>query len=457
MMKIKKRINKSIILILLILQASVANLSAQYNPMSITPQMPTAPTPDAFNRYDNTVNTQSRINHNNTGYPAQTRQNSYHENHVRSQMENDRRRDDELRKILGDLIVIEYELPSLATLAGTGYYKQAAETLTKMLQGKMPLSLKEAVFIVENAYFEGKLDKTKYNKSIENLVYLAHQKTAEDKLNWNNTLTKNLMLYRIMADTLKIRLPLQEKTITSYPMLYDFDNFYGKEDMSNEFVVKLLATHKGQCHSLPLLYLILCEAAGAEAYLAYSPQHSYIKIRDKYGEWFNIELTVRQFTTDASVVGSGYVTSEAIKNGIYLEPQTKLQNIANCLNDLLLAYTQKYGYDDFVSRYADTVLKYDPKNIRALMIKSNYLTARTNYVVSQTHYYNLDANTVYKRYPRIIKMIEETQNMYKTIDELGYRDMPEEAYRAWIESMNREKRLRDEHEQKYGRMLQMID
>ena len=265
------------------------------------------------------------------------------------------------------------------------------------------------------------------------------------------------MLFRIMADTLKIKLPLQEKTITSYPMQYDFENFNAKEDMFNQFVTKLLITQKGQCHSLPLLYLILSEAAGGEAYLAYSPHHSYIKIKDKAGEWHNIELTTNQFTTDAFVIGSGYVSSEAIKNRIYLEPQTKLQNIANCLNDLLLGYCIKYGYDEFINCYADTVLKYDPKNFQVLMIKSNYQTVRTDYVVGQTHYYRLPETLVRQRYPRIIEMIEETKSLYRIIDELGYSEMPEEAYKSWLESMNREKRLREEHEQKYGRILQMID
>jgi hypothetical protein len=457
MMKRKKDIIKSIILILLTLSVSSMNLSAQYNPIQITPQMPTVPTPYSFERYDNTVSTQPRTNRNGTGYSTQRQQNTYPDDYERMQRENERRRDEELSKILNENFLLDYELPSLSTLAGTEYYRQAAEALVKMLQGKTPLSLKDAVFTVENAYYEDKLDKTKFNKNIENLVYLARQKTAEEKFNWNNTFTKNIMLYRIMTDTLKIRLPLQEKTLTTYPMQYDFDNFNARENMPNEFVSKLLETHKGQCHSLPLLYLILNEASGGEACLAYSPHHSYVKIKDKTGDWHNIELTVNRFTTDAFIVASGYVSAEAIKNRIYLEPQTKLQTIANCLNDLILGYNVKYGYDEFVNRYTDTVLKYDPKNFRALMLKSNYMTVRTDYVIRQIIHYRLSENTVRQRYPQVLKMVEATKNMYKTIDALGYSEMPEEAYKAWLESLNREKRLREEHEQKYKKILQMID
>ena len=79
------------------------------------------------------------------------------------------------------------------------------------------------------------------------------------------------------------------------------------------FVQKLLVTGKGQCNSLPKLYLILAEEIGAEAHLALSPNHSYIKFPDDEGNWHNIELTNNMLTTDAFILNSGYVKAEAIQ------------------------------------------------------------------------------------------------------------------------------------------------
>ena len=61
---------------------------------------------------------------------------------------------------------ISYDLPSLSNEKGTEYYEQAFKKLDSMLDGKEPMSIKQAVFAVENAYFENKLDYTQYEKVI---------------------------------------------------------------------------------------------------------------------------------------------------------------------------------------------------------------------------------------------------------------------------------------------------
>jgi hypothetical protein len=439
---------------ILLLLITITTLSAQYNPRSPIPQTPQPPNPyGTISPYDSMIRTEPRTNQNHE-YPNQKQQNNQLEQYERDRIETELR-NTEIMRIMNENREISYDLPSLSNIEGTEYYRQAAEKLANMLRGKTQLNLKDAVFVVENAYFEGRLDKMQYNNSINDLVYIAKQQAENSKHNWNNNLTKNIMLFKIMADTLTVRLPLQEKTIISYPMQYDFDDPHGRDDISKQFVYKLLATRSGQCHSLPLLYLILCEATGAEAYLAYSPLHSYVKIKDRTGNWYNMELTNGRFTTDAFVTGSGFVTAEAIKNRIYLDPQTKQQTIAGCLADLLGGYTRKYGYDEFVNRYTDTILKYDAQNLRALMIKSNYKTLLLGYVVSQTGQPSLE--TLKQRYPKVYELLEECKKLHKKIDYLGYREMPEEAYREWLESANREKERREEHEAKYGKILQLLN
>ena len=247
---------------------------------------------------------------------------------------------------------IRYDLPSQSGMRGTAYYQKALEELSKMLSGESSLNLKDAVYMVENAYFENRLNYSDFNKAIKYLAETAQLKTMQDGHNWNNPITKNVMLFRTMADTLEIKVPQRETSVMSYPMQYDFEDFYGREDWSKMFVSKLLATNKGQCHSLPLLYLILCEETGAEANLAYSPSHSYVKFKDSSGNWHNLELTNGMIVSDAHIVGSGYITAEAIKNKLYMEPQTKRQVVAQCISDLAMGYVHKYGYDSFIKKFS---------------------------------------------------------------------------------------------------------
>ena len=348
---------------------------------------------------------------------------------------------------------IHYNLPSYFGARGTEYYQKALEKLSEILRGESPLNLKDAVFMVENTYFENRLNYSDFNASIKYLAETAQLKTMQDGHNWNNPVTKNVMLFRAMADTLKIKVPQRETSVVSYPMQYDFEDFWGKEDWSKMFVSKLLVTNTGQCHSLPLLYLILCEETGAEANLAYSPSHSYIKFKDNSGDWYNLELTNGMIVTDSYIVGSGYITAEAIKNKLYMEPQTKQQVVAQCVSDLAMGYAHKYGYDSFIKQCVDSVLKYDPNNLGGWMMKSNYETQRFEYVVNQAGRPHPDI--LKEHYPKILELLEDRNTTYRRMDASGYREMPKDTYEAWLKSVNEEKERR-EHNEKYNKVLRLI-
>jgi hypothetical protein len=340
-------------------------------------------------------------------------------------------------------------LPSRANNTDVDYFRKASEKLNRMLSGQEPMNLKQAIFAIENAYFGGKLDYQQFDKEIQNLITIAKLKAAQDGYNWKNPQTRNIMLFRAMADTLKVKSPSQEGFITSYPMQYDFDDYMGKQDWSKMFVSKLLSSKSGQCHSLPLLYLILCEETSTPANLAFSPSHTYAKFKDQSGNWHNLELTNGRIVSDAFILGSGYITAEALKNHIYMEPLTKKQTVAQCLSDLAKGYSKKYGYDNFVSRSADTTLKYDPTNIFARQVKSDYQTLRFDYVVTQVGRPRPDI--LKAQYPKVYQLLEERNQTYQFIYASGYQEMPEQAYQAWLNSVNKEKE-KQEHQ---GQMLRL--
>lgn len=337
---------------------------------------------------------------------------------------------------------IRYDLPTQTSKQGTESYRKTAQILNNMLNGTIPANLKDAVFAVENAYFGGQLEYDKYNNAIQDFITTAKLKTQQQRYNWNNPLTRNVMLFRAMSDTMKIKLPNMETSVMSSPVKYDFEDFKGEKDWTKMFVSKLLSTKSGQCHSLPLLYLILCEATDTEASLAFSPSHTYAKFKDQQGNWYNVELTRGRITSDAVIMASGYITAEALKNKLYMQPQTKIQAINHCLADLAMGYVEKFGYDPFVNQCVDTMLKHDPNSFEAIQIKSNYQTKRFEYVVSQVGRPHPDSLKVH--YPHIYELYEERNNAYKRIDESGYREIPKEAYQAWLNSVNKEKKKQEE-------------
>lgn len=406
------------------------------------------------NSHNNPTLNNPTLNNPTTNNRNQQQLNMYEQDRLTVERMNITQRQNQFEDELANNSSIQYDLPSRAGTQGTEHYYMTAKMLLDMLNGKTPLNLKDAVFAVENAYFEGALDRKKYEQVISQMTTIARLKAGQDGLNWNNPITKNIMLYRVMADTLSVKFSMKERASISFPMQYDFDDFRGEQDFSKLFVTKLLSSHKGQCHSLPLLYLILCEKVGAEAYLAFSPQHSYIKFKDKQNNWHNLELTQGRMVTDAFIIGSGFINAAAIKHGVYMQPQTKKQVISQCLSDLASGYIHKYGYDKFVIQCIDSALVYAPTNTSALAMKSNYHSIHLSFAASQVG--SPSPDILKTEYPYIYKLYEERNSIYSKLDEIGFIEMPKEIYESWLNSANKEKERR-EHDIRYRNTLRLME
>jgi hypothetical protein len=219
----------------------------------------------------------------------------------------------------------------------------------------------------------------------------------------------------------------------------------GIKDWLKMFVSKLLKTKTGQCHSMPILYLILAEQIHAEAFLSISPNHSFIKFKDENGKWFNIELTNAMFTASSFLINSGYIKAEALQNHIYLQNLSKQELLSEFYVDLANGYIHKFGYDDFVEKIADKALQLYPNNVKAQMIKSNYSTVRFEYVAKQLGINPRDNKQLQKikRYPNAIVLLKECNLQSKKVEQLGYTEMPQEAYERWLGSLKEAKRKQE--------------
>lgn len=337
-----------------------------------------------------------------------------------------------------NLPTVSYDLPSCASLDGAEAYRSAFSEISKMADGQKTFSIKEANFLVENAYFNNKADYQEFDKVIKQIGQFINWKMDDFGFDKNSNLAKNVMLYRFFSDTLEIK----SKEMVHYPLKYDFDDYLGKADWTKMFVTKTLATNSGQCHSLPLLYLIIADEIGAKAQLSFSPSHSYIKFQDDNGKWHNIELTNGMFTTDAFVLQSGYVKAEALSYKIYMQPLQEKQLIAHTLYDLAKGYTVKYCYDSFVETVINKALELDPNNINLHMLLSDYKTLRFKYVHSQI---KVPPQHIHK-YPKAKALLDEMYAQYEVVDNLGYEDMPADEYEKWLNTLNDAKQKQQSQE-----------
>ncbi len=257
------------------------------------------------------------------------------------------------------------------------YYNAAFRNILAMLEGSTPVSIKRAAFLIEWAYLQGRLDYKQFCNDISQTVRGLNSFIDQAGVRQYRT-AGNYALFEYFTKPNWMN--------GNKPFSYDFEDFTGTDDYTKQFVTKVIRTHTGQCRSLPMCYKILAEEIGAEAYLAQAPNHLYIKHLGEDNKWVNVELT----------------------NG----------------------YQRLYGYNEFVILCCDKSLQYYPHNISALITKHN--AARTIGLAYLDETGNMIDSTAKANHNR-------WRETAKRIEELGYRDMPEDNYLEWVTTMKTEK------------------
>lgn len=317
-------------------------------------------------------------------------------------------------------------------LVATPYncYMGALIQLNRMLEDAEPVSFKRAVYLTENAFYSDSLDYLKYDQAIQELAgicraWMMTNSLSDYPVTDSLSIQKNGAIFTLMKDTIF----LMDNTPLHKPFRYNFSDFLAQNDWSNQFVNTLLINGQGNCHSLPYLYKILADELQTSAYLSLAPNHLYIKQYSHEWGWYNTELTSGEFPEDAWIKASGYITMDAIRNGIYMDTLGEKQSIALCVYDLAKGYLAQTGNyrDGFVLACCDIVLKHHPANINAMILKAETLKK----LFSE---YQVENNV-----ERADWAYTEMQRYYVEGVKLGYREMPLEMYRSWLLSISEQK------------------
>ncbi|MBZ4036689.1 hypothetical protein K6T82_18105 [Flavobacterium sp. 17A] len=307
-------------------------------------------------------------------------------------------------------------------------FEDSYALLNSMIENEHNYNFKKAVFSVENAYLDGSLDTTFVNSQINLMHVLSNSIIKSKKLEYSerdkDIVNKRASIFSILCDTLP--LSIDGKIYTYQPFGYDFNDVFGHKTTENLFVSKLIKTHKGNCHSLPYLYKILCEEIGIEANLALAPNHIYIKHRSIKDGWYNTELTSRMFPIDAWIMASGFVHVDAITNGVYMKALNNKETIALVLVDLANNYNSKFPDNDgsFILKCTETAIKNYPNFATALILRA------------ETRYKQIEKNEDKTKRDLLFK---DLQKEYEHIHQIGYRNMPEDMYFNWLVSLKEER------------------
>lgn len=320
------------------------------------------------------------------------------------------------------------------------FYSDSFQTINNMLLDRQQYSFKEAVFSVENAYEQGKLDITTLNTKIGLLTNLSKKILNNRKLEYLekdfDKVNKYASIFAIMCEG--VPMIVNNDSINFKPFTYDFDDVFGHRDLSNLFVSKLLDTQKGNCNSMPYLYKILAEELGVDANLALAPNHVYIKHNIKSIGWYNTELTSGIFPIDAWLMASGFIHLDAIKNGVFLKALNNKESLALLLVDLANAYNRSYSDNDgsFALKCAERAIQIYPYLPNALLLQAETHTKQIQKIMKEQNAKDIQATL---SNPKAKELYDLMNKEYAHIHKIGYRSMPEDMYLDWLVSLKTER------------------
>jgi regulator of sirC expression with transglutaminase-like and TPR domain len=151
------------------------------------------------------------------------------------------------------------------------------------------------------------------------------------------------------------------------PFHYDLSDPLGT-NIANKLLPTYIETRRGNCVSMPILFIILADRLGVHVTASTAPFHVFVKfVDDATGKTYNLETTSGGYPArDAWYRQKMPMTDDAIRNGVYMKTLSRKETVA-VMAQLILENDAATGrYRDIVET-ADVILKYYPHDVDAML------------------------------------------------------------------------------------------
>lgn len=223
------------------------------------------------------------------------------------------------------------------------------------------------------------------------------------------------------------------------PFQYDLDDPYGRA-IRSKLVSTYLATRKGNCVSMPLLFIVLGQKLGLDLTASTAPEHVFVKYRDETGEVFNLEATSGAgFTSEAWMLKNMPMTPEALSNGVFLRRHTKKETVVVMLTTLMEFYGKEDRQEERVA-LAALALKYDPRNVSAML----HISAAHGQVMEREYMrrFATPADIPIPERARFVQLNEGIGHWRQKAEALGWREPDAATNTRYEEAVNAAKSAR---------------
>jgi regulator of sirC expression with transglutaminase-like and TPR domain len=131
------------------------------------------------------------------------------------------------------------------------------------------------------------------------------------------------------------------------PFQYDLSDPFGK-NIQNKLLSTYLKARKGNCVSMPLLFVILGQRIGANLTLASAPNHIFVMYEGSDGQFHSFEATSGGPILHSTLRKSFPMTDRSIAVGTYLRPLTKKESTVVIASLLLDIYAKQGNFEAMI-------------------------------------------------------------------------------------------------------------
>lgn len=145
------------------------------------------------------------------------------------------------------------------------------------------------------------------------------------------------------------------------PFAYDQDDPLGQR-VSNKLLATYLTTRRGNCVSMPILYLILADRLGIDMALASAPLHIFLRYQREDRQVFNLEPTSGAHPARLEWYRRNMpMTDHAIASGLYMRSLSKPEGVA-LMATTVMDHLMEKGRFDQALRVSEAILHHAPRD-----------------------------------------------------------------------------------------------
>jgi len=154
------------------------------------------------------------------------------------------------------------------------------------------------------------------------------------------------------------------------PFTYDLNDPFGQQ-VRSKMLSTYVRTRKGNCVSMPTLFLIVADRIGLNVHLAAAPLHLFVRYTDPAGVDHNLEATSggREARTEWYRTNLP-MTDRAIESGIYMRTLRKRETIAQMAASVLDFLMAERRFQE-AADVADAILAASPRDAYAMVKKGS--------------------------------------------------------------------------------------